>query len=378
MAKRKAKKAKSTGTRRKSPAKPARSTGAATKIKRLDSELVRLLQQRADLVLESARRGGRLVLGPTMPDGEDETLRRLASKSRGPMPARSVGAVLREVAGGCRALIRVPRVAFPGPPFGFGHLAAMQHFGRSAECVPVDGAAAVFDEVHRKQSDLGLVPLDSSTDDRLADVFDALVRNELKICGKVTLCVRHALLSKCPRAEVREVYGTPPTLSQCRNWLAKHLHFARPIEVTSTSTACQLAGGKPGGAAVASREAGVCFNLEVVAEDIEDNAANTARFAVIGDQLPPRTKNDRVAMLFQLEQRPGALADAVAVLKRNKINLTWIESLPIVGPDRVALFFVEIEGHEADKRLCRKLATLRRKTLRLEMLGSYPAAAEMD
>ena len=378
MAKRKAKKTISTGARRKSPAKPARSTGAATKIKRLDSELVQLLQQRAGLVLESARRGGRLVLGPTMPDGEDETLRRLANKSRGPMPARSVSAVLREVAGGCRALIRVPRVAFPGPPFGFGHLAAMQHFGRGAECVPADGAAAVFDEVHRKQSDFGLVPLESSTDGRLADALDALLRNELKICGKVTLCVRHALLSKCPRAEVREVYGVPTALSQCRNWLAKHLHFARPIEVTSTSTACQLAGGKSGAAAVAGREAGVCFNLEVVAEDIEDNAANTARFAVIGGQLPPRTKNDRTAMLFQLEHRPGALADTVAVLKRNKINLTWIESLPIAGPDRVALFFVEIEGHEADKRLCRKLASLRRKTLRLEMLGSYPAAAGGD
>ena len=70
---------------------------------------------------------------------------------------------------------------------------------------------------------------------------------------------------------MREVYSKPQALSQCRNWLAKHLPAARTIEVTSTSTAAQLAGEKPGAAAIASLQAGVHYGLDVLAENIEDN-----------------------------------------------------------------------------------------------------------
>ena len=185
--------------------------------------------------------------------------------------------------------------------------------------------------------------------------------------------IHHSLLAKCPRAEVKEVYSRPQAISQCRNWLAKHLPAARTIEVTSTSTAAQLAGEKPGAAAIASLQAGVEYGLDVLAENIEDNPDNTTRFAVIGGQVPERTGNDRTAMLFQVEHRPGALADAMNIFKRNKLNLTWIESFPIPGTARgYYLFFVEMEGHQTDARLRRAVAALERKALRLEILGSFP------
>ena len=154
----------------------------------------------------------------------------------------------------------------------------------------------------------------------------------MRICGEVELRIHHSLLGKCPRTEVREVYSKPQALSQCRNWLAKHLPSARTIEVTSTSTAAQLAVEKPGAAAIASLQAGVRYGLDVLAENIEDNPFNTTRFAVIGDHPSPRTGNDRTAMLFQVEHRPGTLADAMVIFKRNKLNLTWIESFPLPGP----------------------------------------------
>ena len=66
----------------------------------------------------------------------------------------------------------------------------------------------------------------------------------------------------------------------------------------------------------------------MLAENIEDNPGNTTRFAVIGGQVPERTGNDRTAMLFQVEHRPGALAEAMNIFKRNRLNLTWIESFP--------------------------------------------------
>ena len=111
----------------------------------------------------------------------------------------------------------------------------------------------------------------------------------------------------------------------------------------------------------------------MLAERIEDNPSNTTRFAVIGEQSAARTGNDKTAMMFQTEHRFGALADALLIFKRNRLNLTWIESFPVPGSERAYLFFVEMEGHETDARVRRATAALERKTLRLEILGSCPA-----
>ena len=134
--------------------------------------------------------------------------------------------------------------------------------------------AAVFEEVNRGHADFGLVPIENSTDGRMADTLDMFTRLPVQICGEVQLRIHHNLLGRCPRAEVHEVYSKPQALSQCRNWLAKHLPSARTIEVTSTSTAAQLAQDKPGAAAIASMQAGVHYGLDVLAADIEDNPGN--------------------------------------------------------------------------------------------------------
>ena len=236
----------------------------------------------------------------------------------------------------------------------------------------------MFEEVNRGHSDFGLVPIENSTDGRIADTLDMFTRLPVRICGEVELRVHHVLLGRCPRAEVKEVYSKPQALSQCRNWLAKHLPAARTIEVTSTSTAAQLAKEKPGAAAIASLQAGMHYELDVLTEGIEDDPNNTTRFAVIGERSAQRTGRDKTAMMFQVEHKPGALAEAMGVFKRNRLNLTWIESFPIPGQKRAYLFFVEMEGHETDARVRRATAALERKTLRLESLGSYPASDPVE
>ncbi|NMC19470.1 MAG: prephenate dehydratase, partial [Thermogutta sp.] len=241
--------------------------------------------------------------------------------------------------------------------------------------VPVGTIAAVFEEVLRGHSQFGLVPLENSTDGRIADTLDMFSRHPTRICGQVELEIHHALLARCPRTEIREVYSRPQALSQCRNWLSKHLPGARLVEVTSTSTAAQLAMEKPGAAAIAAMQAGVHYGLDVIAENIEDNAGNTTRFAIIGGTVSPRTGNDKTVIMFQLEHRPGTLADAMSIFKKNKLNLTWIESFPMPGSRGAYYFFVELEGHESELRVRKAIAALQRKTLRLELLGSYPAVS---
>jgi len=334
---------------------------------------VKLINERADLTL----RIGKLRQESQQPDfvmaQEDDELARAVQLNRGPLEDRCVRSVFCELISGSRSLVRRLRIAFLGPMYSYSHLAAMHRFGRGVEFAGVGTIAAVFEEVSRGHSDYGLVPIENSTDGRIADTLDMFTRVPMRICGEVELEIHHALLGKCPRGEVKEVYSRPQALSQCRNWLAKHLPAARLIEVTSTSTAAQLANEKPGAAAIASLQAGVHYGLNVLAEQIEDNPTNTTRFAVIGEESAERTGNDKTAMMFQVAHRPGALADAMNVFKRNRLNLTWIESFPIAGCKGAYLFFVEMEGHETDARVRRATAALQRRTLRLEILGSYPA-----
>ena len=239
--------------------------------------------------------------------------------------------------------------------------------------------SAVFEEVNRGHADFGLVPVENSTDGRIADTLEMFTRLPVRICGQVEMQIHHWLLAKCPRAEVKEIYSRPQAISQCRNWLAKHLPAARTIEVTSTSTAAQLAGEKPGAAAIASLQAGIEYGLDVLAENIEDNPGNTTRFAVIGDQVPERTGNDHTAMLFQLEHRPGSLADAMNIFKRNKLNLTWIESFPAARQRAGLLLVLHRTGGTPVRRPgAAGRGRARRKTLRLEILGSFPAATTVE
>lgn len=352
---------------------PTTLAGLESRIRQVDRHLAKSLNERAQLRLKWAKL--RKESGqPTAPLGQDEedAIQRVLQYNKGPLPDRCVRTVFRELLSGCEALLKELRVAFLGPEYSYSHLAALHRFGQSVQFAPVDSIAAVFEEVNRGHCDYGIVPIENSTDGRVADTLDMFTRLPVRICGEVELEIHHALLGKCSRNEIREVFSKPQALSQCRNWLAKHLPTARTIEVTSTSTAARLAGEKPGAAAIASLQAGVHYGLDVVAERIEDNPTNTTRFTIIGEHSAARTGNDRTAMMFQVEHQPGALADALAIFKRNRLNLTWIESFPIPGSERAYLFFAEMEGHETDARVRRATEALERKTLRLEVLGSCP------
>jgi chorismate mutase / prephenate dehydratase len=363
--------AKSTG---KKTSRKASLPALETQLQRLDRDLTRLMNQRTQLAVKIGR--VRHVAGQEafVLGDEEAAIARLLEGNKGPLSAKSLRAAFRELISGSRSLLREIRVAFLGPDYSYSHLAAIYRFGQTAELAPVGTIAAVFEEVNRGQSQFGLVPIENSTDGRIADTLEMFTRLPVRICGEVHLAIHHTLLGKCPRPEIKEVYSKPQALSQCRNWLAKHLPGARTIEVTSTSTAAQLANEKPGAAAIASQQAGIHYGLNALAEQIEDNPGNSTRFAIIGEHSAPRTGDDRVAMMFQTEHRFGALVDALAIVKRHRLNMTWIESFPVPGSCRTYLFFIELEGHETDIRVRRAVDALARKTLRLETLGSFPAS----
>jgi chorismate mutase/prephenate dehydratase len=344
-------------------------------IDRIDRALVGLMNERATV----AGRIGHLKKAAGQqtydPSREETVLERVATLNPGPLSGASVKAVFRELISGSRAIEQHLRVAHLGPAWTYSHLAALHRFGNAVEFVPVASISAAFEEVHAGHSHYGVVPLENSTDGRIADTLDNFFRLPVKICAEVPLRIHHHLLAACDRTQVREVYSRPQALSQCRNWLARHLPDARLIEVTSTSAAAETAARTPHAAAIASRQSAVHYGLNVLAENIEDVPGNTTRFAVIGHADAARTGRDRTALMFEIEHRPGGLADALSIPKRQKLNLTWIESFPLPGAERGYVFFVELEGHREDPRVRRAIRALEGRCKRVVILGSYAAAA---
>lgn len=359
---------------------PRKSSGGGleSELKRLDKEILKLISKRAQLTarLYNERPEKKSLIYD--PHAEDELYQELANANPGPLPHRTVRAVFREILSGAKSNIKPVRVAYLGPQYSFTHFAALERFGKAADLIPVSTIASVFEEVNRGHADFGLVPIENSTDGRVVDTLDMFTRLPLRICGEVQIAVHHNLMARCPRGEVTEIYSKPQALSQCRDWLARNMPQARLIEVTSTSAAAQLARDKPGAAAVASRQAAVEYDLQVIAENIEDNKDNITRFAVIGDAPQKMTGNDRTALLLQIPHKPGSLSDSLQTFKVNKLNLTWIESFPLRGEEAGYLFFLDFEGHLSDAKVRKTLTDLEKTAVRLEVLGSYPKSEPLN
>jgi chorismate mutase/prephenate dehydratase len=348
------------------------------KIDQIDQQLVKLMNDRAKIALEIGKIKTDSGLCAYAPAREEEVMTRVLELNKGPLPERCLRGVFRELISGSRSLEKKLRVGYLGPAYTYSHLAAINRFGESVDLVPVGSISAVFEEVTRRQVDYGVVPVENSTDGHIADTLEMFTRLPVKICGEVQLRIHHNLLGKCSRADVQEVYSKAQPLSQCRNWLARHLPMARTIEVTSTATAAQLAADKPGAAAIASVQAGVHYGLNVLTADIEDQPGNLTRFAIIGEESGSRTGKDKCSLMFEVPHKAGTLADAMAVFKRNRLNLTWIAEHPIARPEGGYMFFVELEGHEQDVRVRKAITALGRKAVRLAVLGSYARLSPVD
>lgn len=348
---------------KKTASKSDRPTAAEFKrnVLKLDREILALIKKRSDEFRGYGKDGCQAL-----------NLSSLLAKYKGDVAEESVKAIFREIQSSCQALIQEDRAAYLGPEFSYSHLAAIEHLGQSCELIPASTIAAVFDAVVNNDVEFGIVPIENSTDGRIVDTLETFVSQSVKICGEIPIRIHHYLLGKCRRSEITEIQSKPQAISQCRGWLAKNVPNAKIVAASSTTAAAKNAATMKGVAAIASRQAGINYELKEIAAEIEDNKENTTRFAVIGKEVADRTGNDKTSLMFELNHEPGALADAMTIFKRNRLNLTWIESIPKKGSKNEYIFFVELEGHQSDLRVRRALESLEKKVKLCRVLGSYP------
>ena len=347
-------------------------------IDRLDKDLLRLLIKRSELVRRVLERstletGDRIALESAR---IESILNQVDSDSDSLTPVSRAALLpfLKHISSLCLQTHQKTAAAYLGPMHSYSHLAAIKYFGEATELRPVASIRAVFESVARGDLTYGVVPIENSTDGRVVDTLGMFLQCEMNVCGEVLLPIHHNLLSRTSRGEITEVHSKPQALSQCRDWLAKHLPNARQVETGSTTAAAQLAAKTPGVAAVASMEAGRQYDLDLIDANIEDNPNNVTRFAVLGRDLLKPTENDKTSILFQLHHRPGALADAMSIFKEHSLNLTWIESFPAPDSPSEYIFFVELTGHRGEEEVSKALKDLQQSALSLTVLGSYPKA----
>jgi chorismate mutase/prephenate dehydratase len=346
-------------------------------IDRIDSQILALLNRRARLAATIGRAKRQDGTSVYVPGRERQIFARLASLNQGPLPNEAIRAIYREIISAARALEEPLRIAYLGPEATYAHMAAREQFGSQAVFVPVVTIPQVFAEVERAHVEYGVVPIENSSEGSVAITLDTLVGSTVSIIAEVALEIRHCLLSRATRLEqIRRVLAHPQALAQCRRWLAAQLAGIPTEEVTSNARAAELALADTHTAAIAGRVAAEHYKLNVLAMDIQDQAANFTRFAVLGRerQPSPPTGRDKTSLLLSVRDEVGALYRALKPFAENAISLLRIESRPLKGRPWEYLFFIDVEGHVQDDPLARALHEITPHCVLVKVLGSYAVA----
>ncbi|MBI2339970.1 MAG: prephenate dehydratase [Deltaproteobacteria bacterium] len=343
------------------------------KIDAIDRKMLALLSERGKVAQGIGKMKREKGAGVLVPSREQSIYDRLSRFNKGPYRREAVLSIFREIISATRALEAPLRISYLGPEATFTHMAAVRHFGSSAEFVPEAGIENIFAAVTRGESDFGVVPIENSTEGVVSHTLDLFVDSDLSISSEEVLKIAHHLLSREEGiGRIDRVYSHPHAIAQCRNWLMTHLPNVPVKEMESTAAAAKRAAGERHSAAIASEFASSRYGLPVRAREIQDQPQNFTRFLIIGRQPPRRTGRDKTSILFMTRDEVGILHQILGSFARQKINLTKIESRPLKKRAWEYMFFADLDGHLSERRIARALSEVQKKCTFFKILGSYP------
>ena len=279
-----------------------------------------------------------------------------------------------------------------GPPGTNGHEAALKAkrlLGYDCEIEFGDNHRAIMQSLRDIATDIGVVAIENSTNGYVREVIEywlpCIMNGQapplFSVVGEVEIPINHCLIVRngIEPGMIKGVISHPQALGQCGKFLDKH-NITIKVPSSSTASATKLVAGDGDYAcyaAIASPLAAKLYGLRILQENISDPTpygVNKTRFYVLGKEKPESTGRDWTALLLKVPNIEGALLKVIGPISHNGINMSALHSIPI-GELREYAFYVEVEGHESERRVQAALASIANITNdRFIVLGSFPKA----
>lgn len=337
-----------------------------------DRELFTAIQHQIECIVRSVEQRPGPVIAPLfeLEKMVDEVID--GDKDTG-LPREALRKIFTEIISCALAKIRPLRVGFLGPQGTFSNEALVDFFGSSVEGVSQGTIFDVFHDVETGKTDYGIVPIENSTEGAVTYTLDELIETNIQIVAEKYLRISVSFLSgEKSRAGIMKLYTHPQPLGQCKNWLRNNMPHIEICLVDSTTKAADLASREAGAAALASGFAASLYGLHVIEEHVEDSRINYTRFFIIGRDESIVTGHDKTSIVFSIKDRPGALFRVLSYFKDTGINMTKIESRPDKKKMWEYNFFIDFQGHRNDREVKKVLSSIKKESIFLKVLGSYP------
>jgi prephenate dehydratase len=271
------------------------------------------------------------------------------------------------------------KIVFQGEPGANSHLAIREAYPE-AEAVACATFEDAFAAITSGEAELGMIPVENSVAGRVADIHHLMPESGLHIIAEHFMPVRHQLLALkgATLKDIKTVESHVHALGQCRRVIRKL--GIRPIVAADTAgSAREIAEvGDNSRAAIASRLAADIYGLDILAEDIEDEAHNTTRFIVLSRESKWTQSGSGpviTTFLFRVRNVPAALYKALGGFATNGVNMTKLESYMVDGSFFATQFYADVEGHPEDRNVVFAFEELAFYSKEMKILGVYPAHA---
>ncbi|TRX71825.1 prephenate dehydratase [Carboxylicivirga sp. M1479] len=273
------------------------------------------------------------------------------------------------------------RIAIQGWPGANHEIAARDYFEEEKiDIIPCLTFPDLFETLKKDRDCYGIIAIENTLVGSLLPNYTMLKDSDLVIIGEYKLRIKHQFLALPGQSieDIKEVYSHPMAIAQCERFFKDYPHI-KLIESEDTAlSAKRIADNKlTGVGAIASELAAEMYELETLAKNIETNKKNYTRFLVITDkgktevdELLEQGKVNKSTLVFSLPHEEGSLSKILTILAFYSINLTKIQSLPIVGQEWEYLFYIDLTFSDY-KRYLQSLDAIRPLTSKLKSLGEY-------
>ena len=266
------------------------------------------------------------------------------------------------------------RVVYQGVEGAYSHAAMLEYFGKDVNCFHVKKWRDAMEAIAEGAADYAVLPIENSSAGIVADNYDLLVNFENYIVGEQIIKCEHALLGLpgTKLEDIRTVYSHQQALSQCEEYLDQHREWQQiPYDNTARAAKKVAEEKDPSQAAIGSKFAAEYFGLEILAEHVYYNEANSTRFIIVTNQRIFRRDATKISICFEVPHHSGALYNILSHFIYNNLNMNKIESRPIPGRNWEYRFFVDFDGNLNDSAVKNALRGIREEATNMKILGNY-------